>query len=225
VISEQLVPMKELFGKTPAETPASFNGTEVIREIEESLGFICAGAEKMEALLKGLLVFSRLGRQKPELQILDAEKIVSQSLSATRFQIDEAEAEITVHSLPVCLGDPGLFGQIVSNLLDNALKYRDPARPLKLSISGFQQEALCVYRFQDNGIGIEPQHYERVFELFHRLNPRHSPGYGIGLAIVRRALDRMGGRVTVESVPHEGTVFSITLASGSPSNGKLFARN
>ena len=188
----------------------------VTRDMAEAVRFICAGTEKMDALLKGMLIFSRLGRAAPMLQRVDADALVRESLAATRYQIEASGAKVAVGPLPSCLADPGLLGQAFSNLIDNAVKYREPDRPLRLDISGAEEEGRCVYRFGDNGIGIAPEHQEKIFELFHRLDPRHSNGHGLGLAIVRRAMDRMGGTVTVESPPDGGTIFAISLpAAGS----------
>lgn len=190
-------------------------GERIARDIEEAVRFIGAGAEKMDGLLQGLLVFSRLGKSTLQLRPVLAGKIVEESLAATRFQLEAAGAEVVVNPLPDCLGDPSLLGQVVSNLIDNAIKYRDPSRTLRLVVTGTRADGNSVYRFEDNGVGIPPKQRGRVFDLFHRLDPGHGTGHGLGLAIVRRAMDRMGGSVTIESTPDKGTVFAITLAAGS----------
>jgi PAS domain S-box-containing protein len=225
VVGDQTETVKKLLqdaaeGRLPAgETVESVTG-----EMTDAVRFICAGAEKMDALLKGLLIFSRMGRMSPVLQPVDANNIVKETLAAIRFQIRESGAEVTAGTLPVCLADPGLLGQVFSNLIDNAVKYRSPERPLRLAISGTLEGDRCVFRFTDNGIGIAPEHRETVFELFHRLDPRRSDGHGLGLSIVRRALDRMGGTVSVEAAPGGGSAFVLSMAqagSDAPPAGKV----
>lgn len=214
VIGEHMQSLKELMpaaGRKGGSSPEPHE--EIFHEIEEAVNFIHASAGKMDALLGGLLLFSKLGKKSLELQTVDPGKTVEESLDATRFQLEAADARVTVNELPPCRADPHLLGQVVSNLIDNALKYRDPRRPLRFEISGFRTGGKCTYRFEDNGMGIAKEHQERIFDLFHRLNPRAGEGHGLGLAIVRRALDRMGGEVTLESILDQGTVFSVTLSA------------
>ncbi|MDB6132902.1 MAG: multi-sensor signal transduction histidine kinase [Verrucomicrobiales bacterium] len=186
---------------------------EIFRDIEAAVAFIHASAGKMDGLLRGLLVFSRLGMQPPKLQTVNPRGILEESLAATQFQIEAAGAEVVIGELPLCRADPNLLGQVISNLIENALKYRDPERPLRLEISGVQNGGRCLYHFRDNGIGIAAQYQEKVFDLFHRVNPGEEQGHGLGLAIVRRAMDRMGGSVTLESALDKGTAFSLTLTA------------
>lgn len=188
---------------------------ELLTDTAECVRFIRAGAEKMDALLKGLLVYSRLGRAAPELQPVNAAALIGRSLDAMRFQIDSTGAELTIGTLPACLADPQLLDHVFSNLLDNAVKYRSPDRPLRIDVSGRPGGNRVYFRIEDNGIGIAPEHRERVFDLFHRLDPGHSSGHGLGLAIVRRALDRMNGTIAVESGPGGGTAFVINLAAAA----------
>jgi chemotaxis family two-component system sensor kinase Cph1 len=197
-------------GKPPTQEDAD----TLVSETADAVRFICAGAEKMDALLKGLLTFSRLGRAARPLQQVDAAGIVNGCLGAVRYQIEASGAKISVGPLPASIADPQLLDHTVSNLIDNSIKYRDPARPLEISISGAVEGDRCVYRFADNGIGIAPEHREKVFELFHRLDPRRNNSHGLGLAIVRRAMDRMNGSVAVEATPGGGTAFILSLKSG-----------
>ncbi len=214
LVGEQAETVRDLLQAAAGGTPPAPETVEAITgEMMEAVRFICAGAEKMDALLKGLLVFSRMGRTAPALQPVNAEELVRGSLAATRFQIEASGASVRLDPLPPCLADSTLLGQAVSNLIDNAIKYRHPERTLEIGISSAVEGGRCVYRFSDNGIGIAPEHRERVFELFHRLDPRRGEGHGLGLAIVRRAMDRMGGTITVEESPDGGTVFAMSLAA------------
>lgn len=172
VISEQTEKIRGLLRDAAAGRPPTVEvADQLIHEIGESLHYICAGAGKMDALLKGLLIFSRLGRAAVVLEALDTAKIVRESLAATRFQLDEVGATVSTGPLPPCHAATALLGQTVSNLIDNAIKYRHPDRPLHLEITGMTVGDRIIYRFSDNGIGIASEHRKDVFELFHRLDP------------------------------------------------------
>jgi len=180
-------------------------------DIPRALRFIEAGVAKMDSLLTGFLRFSRLGRVVLQIQRLRMEKLVTGAAQALSFQAEQFGASVKVEPLPDCLGDPTLVGQVFSNLIDNALKYRAPDRPCVITVSGEVLGARAVYRVCDNGIGIAPEYQHKVFELFHRLDPKRSQGEGLGLAIAQKALERQQGEIRVSSAPGEGAEFIVTL--------------
>ncbi|MBL9214992.1 MAG: PAS domain S-box protein [Opitutaceae bacterium] len=198
-------------GSVPAEVLQPL----VEESIPQALRFINAGVHKMEMLLAGLLRYSRLGRVLMSIGPVDMNALIAGVVAAAKFQLDEAGAEVLVEPLPPCLGDSVQTGQVFANLVDNALKYRDPARRLQLRISGRVEGDKAVYAVADNGIGIPAEHQPKVFEIFHRLNPDASPGEGLGLTIAQRVLERQRGRLWVESREGEGATFFVSLPAAA----------
>lgn len=179
--------------------------------IPQALRFINAGVAKMESLLAGLLRYSRLGRIALTIRPLNINGMLVEILAAMKFQLDEAGAEVRVEPLPTCLGDNVQTSQVFANLVDNALKYRDRSRPLRVVIRGRMEAGQAIYEVTDNGMGIAPEHQAKVFEIFHRLNPESTGGEGLGLTIAQRVLERQKGRIWLESRTGEGSTFFVSL--------------
>ena len=117
-----------------------------------------------------------------------------------------------MEDLPDCIGDNNQTTQVFTNLIDNALKYLSPKRRGRIKITGKTENNNSVYCIEDNGIGIREDYYGKIFEIYHRLNPRTSTeGDGLGLTIVRRILDRHEGKIWVESEPDKGTKFFVEI--------------
>lgn len=214
--SRQLTRACEQIREAVAAAPDGKVAGEALRKpldvtIPQALKFISAGVTKMEALLAGLLHYSRLGRVALNLRPLDMNAMLSEITAAMKFQLDEAKAQVRVGVLPRCAGDSAQTNQVFANLLDNALKYRSLDRPLRIDINGRVEQGMAVYEVADNGIGIAREHQAKIFEIFHRLNPADSPGEGLGLAIAQRVLERQGGRIWVESAPNSGSIFRVSL--------------
>jgi PAS domain S-box-containing protein len=184
--------------------------------IPQALKFINAGVSRMDTLLAGLLRFSRLGREALTIEQLDMNAMVADAFSAMKFQLDAAKADVRVGPLPAGYGDKVQTSQVFSNLIDNALKYRNPGRTLRIVVKGGLKDGQAVYSVADNGVGIAPEHQPKAFEIFHRLDPDGPPGEGLGLTIARRVLERQKGRIWVESAGEGGCTFYFSLPSTEP---------
>lgn len=183
----------------------------VKKDIPESLSFIKSSAQKMDALLSGLLRLSRLGRAAIRIEKLNMQEILLNILNAVEYQIKENNIDVTLDHLPSCQGDRVQINQIFSNLIDNAIKYMDKNRLGFIHISGERRNSECIYCVSDNGVGIDPNHFKRIFEIFYRLEPDSTDGEGLGLTIVQRIIERHNGRIWVESTPGVGSQFFVAL--------------
>ena len=209
--------LKELLQDTVFdEDKAKIVNSIIDESIPESLYFITASAKKMSMLLEGLLQVSRIGSAEINIGPLDMNKIISHVIETSQFKAKECGATITAGQLPNCFGDGVMINQVFSNLIDNALKYLDKKREGKIHISCRTEGRVNIYCVEDNGIGITPEHQNKIFEVFHRLEPEDSAGgEGIGLTIVSRILDRNDGIIRVESEPGKGSRFLISLPAAN----------
>jgi PAS domain S-box-containing protein len=180
-------------------------------KIPRALDYISAGVRRIDLLLEGLLRVSRLGRAAIDIRPLDPSTVLTEVLEPLRYQIEEAGADVECPPLPRCEADRLMLSQALANLLDNALKYRDPTRPCRIRISGRIKDGRALYDIEDNGPGIAPADQPLVFEIFRRLRPDSAPGQGLGLTLVQRCLARMNGNVSLRSCEGAGSVFTLDL--------------
>jgi PAS domain S-box-containing protein len=181
-------------------------------EADVFIEFIVDGTVRMRQLLDGLLLYSRLNMRPATPVPVALAEVVDEVLSGLDLRIAEAGATVDVGPLPVVEGERAQLVQMVQHLLANAMIYRSPSRPPVIRILGEEHDDRLVVHVDDNGIGIEPQHRERIFRMFARLHGRDDyAGTGIGLAMVQRIVDRHRGTVEVSDSPLGGARFTITL--------------
>jgi len=170
-------------------------------------------ARRMETLIQDLLEYSRLSRSEVKLKPVDLTSVVERVVMNLEGEIKEVDALIRLDApLPVVLGHSATLEQVVENLITNAIKFVPPE--VKPHIHLWAEEGDTVVRLwvEDNGISIAPEHHERIFRIFERLHGiERYPGTGIGLATVKKGLEKMSGTVGVESVPDKGSRFWIEL--------------
>jgi light-regulated signal transduction histidine kinase (bacteriophytochrome) len=163
-------------------------------------------------LIEDLLSYSRVGTKETELFATSSESALSQALLNLRLSLDESGAEVTHDSLPNVMADEIQLVQLFQNLVGNAIKYQGNGTP-RVHISAVRI-APRRWRFavKDNGLGIDPQYFEKIFGMFQRLHRRDEfAGTGIGLAICKKIVERHGGTISVESQPGEGSTFRFAL--------------
>jgi PAS domain S-box-containing protein len=183
--------------------------------VHESVGFVRTAVGRLGRIIDALLRLSRAGRVVYQPQRLDVATIARRVVDAMRRTAEERKAGVTVGDLPPAWGDPVAVEQVFANLVGNALNYLDPARPGKVEVGalpdGESPAGVRTYFVRDNGIGIPAAYHPKLFQALQRLHPDKAPGEGIGLAIVRRVLERLGGTIRVESAAGAGTTFYFTL--------------
>ena len=181
--------------------------SEAIEYIDAAI----SAANRMRALIRDLLQLSRVGRRPRPLEPVDSGEVLDQTLENLRLSIEESGAVIRRDvDMPKVLSDPTLLGQVFQNLIANAIKFHGKAPP-KIEIKARRQNGAWLFSVQDHGVGIEEKFFDRVFEIFRRLDPSGSVGTGIGLAICKRIIESQSGRIWVQSKPGEGSTFFFTL--------------
>lgn len=203
-----------------SEIPESFRArinTILDRDVHESVTFIQNGVKRLAIIIDALLRLSRAGRVEYKMESVDMNVIIKRVVAALDGTIKSKRAKVTVSQLPPAKTDATAVEQILGNLVGNALNYLDPARPGEVEIGWREDASECidpdshVYFIRDNGMGINEAHLPKVFVAFQRLHPTAAQGEGIGLALVKRTVDRLGGRIWLESEVGKGTIFFVCL--------------
>lgn len=181
-------------------------------EGEEFLGFIEGGALRMQTMVQDLLSYSRVGTHGEPFVAVDCSELVDEVSADLGAAIEECGARLSHQGLPTVEADRGQLRQVFSNLIGNAIKYRRPGVPPEVRVSAERVSGAWQFSVEDNGIGIEPKYFDRIFIAFQRLHGRDEyPGTGIGLAITQRVVERHGGRIGLESRLGEGSTFRFTI--------------
>ncbi len=189
-------------------------------DADEFIGYAVDGAKRMQLLIEDLLAYSRVGTRTKGFKLCSAGDVVEAALRHLTIAIEESGAQIHTPDLPQIVCDDLQITSVLQNLVGNAIKFRTPSAPPVIEISAARSDAEWVFSVKDNGIGIESRHFERVFQVFQRLQTRENyPGNGIGLAICRKIVERHGGRIWLESEPGKGTTFLFTIPC--PTDSKL----
>jgi len=187
------------------------------KDMPEALGFIGSSVTRMDALINSILKLSRLGRIELNPELLRTEEIVHTLLKSLAHQIDMHKAAVTIGPLPDLVVDRTAAELLFGNLLDNALKYLEPARPGKIEVTAEQHAGETIFTVRDNGRGIAKGDTHKIFELFRRVGRQDVPGEGMGLTYVKTLVWRLGGRIWCESEPGKGTAFCFTISQGPAS--------
>ena len=180
-------------------------------DADEFIDYAVDGAMRMKTLINDLLAYSRVSSRARPSEAVDTSALVRDVMASLDLTIQETNARIEVGDLPIVSADPTQLWQLFQNLLSNALKFSGEADPV-LGIQAERDGDWWRFAVQDNGIGIAKEHQSQVFQIFQRLHSKSSyPGTGIGLAVVKRIVERHGGRIWVESAPGKGSTFHFTL--------------
>lgn len=194
-----------------AELLRTKTAVEADRAGKEFLHEISAAAQRMDALLTGILDYARLlGSDAPVYGPVDMNMVLQTALANLQMQIDKSRAAIAYDDLPEVTGDSSQLTQLMQNLISNAIKYCGPAPP-QVVVKAVRSDTKWLFSVEDNGIGIDQQYHEHVFVPFKRLHGRDLPGAGLGLAICRSIVERHGGCIRMESLPGKGSIFAFTL--------------
>jgi PAS domain S-box-containing protein len=180
-------------------------------EAHEFIGFAVDGASRMQQLIQDLLSYSRLTTKGKPRNLTQSEAVCNVALENLQKSIEDSRAVVCVGPLPAVLADATQLTQLFQNLIGNAIKYRNERKP-EIRVAAKPDGDEWLFSIQDNGIGIDPQYFERIFQMFQRLHTRAEySGTGIGLALCRKIVERHGGRIWVESQPGKGSTFLFTI--------------
>lgn len=180
-------------------------------EGREFVHFAVDGATRMQVLINDLLAYSRVGTRGRPFEQINCNHVLSRVLANLKLAIDESKAVVTHDPLPNVTADDTQITQVLQNLVANAIKFRAGKTP-EVHISAVRQGNDWHFSVRDNGIGIDPKYFDRIFVIFQRLHNRQEyAGTGIGLALCKKIIERHGGRIWLESEAGKGATFYFTL--------------
>jgi signal transduction histidine kinase len=186
-------------------------GSGLNAEAHEFIGFAVDGAKRMQSLIDDLLTYSRVGTKARPLEPTACSEVLDTTLATLRMTASESGAQVRCATMPVVMGDREQLTQLFQNLICNAIKFRDEEPP-RIEVRAVDDGACWRFEVEDNGIGIAPEYFDRIFVMFQRLHSRRAyEGTGIGLAICKKIVERHGGRIWVEPAPQHGSIFKFTL--------------
>jgi len=180
-------------------------------DADEFIAYAVNGAKRMQILLHDLLEYSRVVTRGKPFTWINCKDVVEQSMANLKIAIEECGASVTYDVLPTIMGDEGQLVQLFQNLIGNAIKFHREEAP-QVHISAKRRNNIMTFSVKDNGIGIDPQHSQSIFEIFRRLHTREEyPGTGMGLAICKKIVERHGGHISAQSQPGEGSIFYFSV--------------
>jgi light-regulated signal transduction histidine kinase (bacteriophytochrome) len=205
--------------RTPLRAIAGFSqilledfAPQLEAEAARNLRIIHESTRQMGRLIDDLLRFSQVGRQPLAATPIDMTEVVRTALEWLASERQGREVEISIDELPGCEGDPALVRQVWVNLLSNALKFTRGRPNARIQVGSELREGARTYFVRDNGVGFDMQYADKLFDVFHRLHRDDEfEGSGIGLAVVKRIVDRHGGRVWAEAEPGRGAAFFFSI--------------
>jgi light-regulated signal transduction histidine kinase (bacteriophytochrome) len=181
------------------------------QDAKDFIAFIVDAAARMQALINDLLAYSRVGRLETDLEVIDANEIFNKTVNSLSLAINETGAAVTSDTLPVVMAHEVSLFQLFSNLIGNALKFHSQEAP-RIHLSSKETEQEWIFSVKDNGIGLDPQYADRIFQIFQRLHRKGEyKGTGIGLSICKKIVTNLGGRIWVESQAGQGCTFYFTI--------------
>jgi light-regulated signal transduction histidine kinase (bacteriophytochrome) len=181
------------------------------QDANEFIGYAVNGAKRLDTMTKDLLQYSKIKSKQSQVTPVNFEDVLEESLMNLKVPIEENNAIITHDPLPTIYGDEKLKVQLFQNIIENAIKYRSQETP-KIHISAKKEKNYYIFSIKDNGIGMSPNHLERIFTIFQRLHSQEDyEGTGIGLAIAQKIVHQQGGQIWVESELRKGSTFYFTI--------------
>jgi signal transduction histidine kinase len=214
--SELQASSQELEAALSGEAALAQRIAPIVESMRDAMRYIGASGQKFQRLIDALLALSRTGRQDFHPEELDMQQLIGTTIDSLQQLVENTHTRVTVTALPPARADRTMAGQVFGNLIGNALKYLQPGRPGELNIGGEIEVSgeFCHYWVRDNGAGIPQSAQHKLFQVFQRFHPELAPGEGMGLATVKRIVERHRGQIWAESEEGISTVFHVTLPAG-----------